>query len=113
MAKIHQLRSKPRARPNKRTKLGHYVLRLFTTGDTPRSTRAIQNLSEICEANLKGRYDLEVIDIYQEPGRATESDIIAAPTLIKDEPLPTRRMVGDLSDRPKVLLNLAIGGGAK
>jgi circadian clock protein KaiB len=89
------------------------VLRLFTTGDTPRSTRAIQNLSEICEANLKGRYDLEVIDIYQEPGRATESDIIAAPTLIKDEPLPTRRMVGDLSDRPKVLLNLAIGGGAK
>jgi circadian clock protein KaiB len=89
------------------------VLRLFTTGTTPRSTRAIQNLSEICEANLKGRYDLEVIDIYQEPGRATESDIIAAPTLIKEEPLPIRRMVGDLSDRPKVLLNLAIGGRAK
>ncbi len=113
MAKIHQIRPKSGARTNKRTKLGHYVLRLFTTGTTPRSTRAIQNLSEICEANLKGRYDLEVIDIYQEPGRATESDIIAAPTLIKQEPLPIRRMVGDLSDRPKVLLNLAIGGRGK
>lgn len=62
---------------------------------------------------MKGRYDLEVIDIYQEPGRATESDIIAAPTLIKEQPLPTRRMVGDLSDRPKVLFHLAIGGGSK
>jgi circadian clock protein KaiB len=54
-----------------------------------------------------------VIDIYQEPGRATESDIIAAPTLIKEQPLPSRRMVGDLSDRPKVLFNLAIAGGSK
>jgi circadian clock protein KaiB len=113
MAKIHHIRPKATARAKQRTKLGHYVLRLFTTGTTPRSTRAIQNLSEICEANLKGRYDLEVIDIYQQPGRATESDIIAAPTLIKEEPPPIRRMVGDLSDRPKVLLNLAIGGRAK
>jgi circadian clock protein KaiB len=109
MAKIHQLRAKP-ARAKKPAKDERYLLRLFTSGTTPRSTRAIQNLCEICETNLKGRYDLEVIDIYQEPGRATESDIIAAPTLIKEEPLPTRRMVGDLSDRPKVLLNLAIGG---
>jgi len=54
-----------------------------------------------------------VVDIYQEPGRATESDIIAAPTLIKEEPPPTKRMVGDLSDRPKVLLGLAIGGKSK
>jgi circadian clock protein KaiB len=110
MAKIHQLRLKP-ARTKKPSRSERYLLRLFTSGTTPRSTRAIQNLSEICEANLKGRYDLEVIDIYQEPGRATESDIIAAPTLIKEEPLPVRRLVGDLSDRPKVLLNLAIAGG--
>src|SRR5271154_7638424 len=100
MAKIHQLRLKP-ARTKKPSRSERYLLRLFTSGTTPRSTRAIQNLSEICEANLKGRYDLEVIDIYQEAGRATESDIIAAPTLIKEEPLPVRRMVGDLSDRPK------------
>ena len=57
---------------------------------------------------LKGRYQLEVVDIYQEPGRASEADIIAAPTLIKEEPEPKRRMVGDLSDRVKVISNLAI-----
>jgi circadian clock protein KaiB len=89
------------------------MLRLFTSGSTPRSTRALQNLRDICETDLQGNYDLEVVDIYQEPGRATESDIIAAPTLIKEEPLPTKRMVGDLSDRPKVLLGLAIGGKSK
>ncbi|MFZ0660618.1 MAG: circadian clock KaiB family protein [Candidatus Binataceae bacterium] len=113
MAKIHRLKPKPVARTKKLAKSRHYVLRLFTSGSTPRSRRAIKNLCEICEANLKGQYVLEVIDIYQEPGRATESDIIAAPTLIKEEPLPIRRMIGDLSDRPKVLFNLAIGGGAK
>lgn len=113
MAKIHHIKPKAPGGRKKQTRPGRYVLRLFTSGTTPRSTRAIRNLCEICEANLKGRYDLEVIDIYQEPGRATESDIIAAPTLIKEQPLPTRRMVGDLSDRPKVLFHLAIGGGSK
>jgi circadian clock protein KaiB len=110
VAKIHQLKPGTRAKNPKRQS---YLLRLFTTGSSPRSTRALRNLHEICESNLKGRYHLEVIDIYQEPGRATESDIIAAPTLIKDQPLPTRRMIGDLSDRPKVLLNLAIASGSK
>lgn len=86
-----------------------YRLRLFTVGTTPRSTLAVQNVHDICEKNLKGRYKLEVIDIYQQPGSATESNIIAAPTLIKEEPLPMRRIVGDLSDRPKVLRALAIG----
>lgn len=111
MAKIHQLKAVPRAKPA--PKRESYLLRLFTTGTSPRSTRALRNLHEICEGNLKGRYHLEVIDIYQEPGRASESDIIAAPTLIKDQPLPSRRMIGDLSDRPKVLLSLAIVGGSK
>jgi len=111
MAKIRRLRPTARAR-NAARPVG-YVLRLFTSGTTPRSARALRNICEICETNLKGRYQLEVIDIYQEPGRATESNIIAAPTLIKDQPLPSRRMVGDLSDRPKVLLNLAIAGGSK
>ena len=72
MARIHQLRPKAR-RMRKTADAAHYVLRLFTTGTTPRSTRALRNLSEICETNLKGRYHLEVIDICQEPGRATES----------------------------------------
>jgi circadian clock protein KaiB len=110
MAKIHHIKPRATGVGKKLAPQVRYVLRLFTSGTTPRSTRAIRNLCEICEANLKGRYDLEVIDIYQEPGRATESDIIAAPTLIKEHPLPARRMVGDLSDRPKVLFNLAIGG---
>ena len=107
MAKIHQL--KPGAHPKaSKSKSARYLLRLFTSGTTPRSTTALRNLREICETDLKDRYDLEVVDIYQQPGRATESDIIAAPTLIKEEPLPMKRLVGDLSDRPKVLLSLAI-----
>ena len=107
MAKIHQIGPRARAKASQ-SKPAHYMLRLFTSGTTPRSTRALRNLREICETDLKDRYDLEVIDIYQEPGRATESDIIAAPTLIKEEPLPMKRLIGDLSDRPKVLLSLAI-----
>ena len=107
MAKIHQIGSRTGAKGLK-SKPARYMLRLFTSGTTPRSTTALRNLREICETDLKDRYDLEVIDIYQEPGRATESDIIAAPTLIKEEPLPIKRLIGDLSDRPKVLLSLAI-----
>jgi circadian clock protein KaiB len=116
MGKIHQIRPRARAKASKPTSKANperYTLRLFTSGTTPRSTKALRNLREICDANLKGKYDLEVIDIYQEPGRATESDIIAAPTLIKEEPPPVKRIVGDLSDRPKVLYYLAIAGGSK
>jgi circadian clock protein KaiB len=106
MGNLRKLRPPRKSRPARTG--ANYVLRLFTTGTTPRSTRAIQNLRDICEAMLKGRYQLEVVDIYQEPGRASEADIIAAPTLIKEEPEPKRRMVGDLSDRVKVISNLAI-----
>jgi circadian clock protein KaiB len=113
MAKIHQLRPRRKSSKKKSADGEHYLLRLFTTGTTPRSTRAVRNLHEICETSLKGKYDLEVIDIYQEPGRASQADIIATPTLIKEEPLPVRRMVGDLSDRSRVLLNLAIVGVRK
>src|SRR5579871_2699843 len=112
MGNLHPIRRASRAR-TPRKKQSSYLLRLFTTGSTPRSTKAIQNLRDICEAMLKGRYTLEVIDIYQEPGRASEADIIAAPTLIKDEPQPRRRLVGDLSDRDKVISGLAIEGGSK
>lgn len=113
MGNLHNLR--PRAKLLRRPSRpkSDYVLRLFTTGTTPRSTRAIRNLRDICEALLKGRYRLEVIDIYQEPGRASEADIIAAPTLIKEEPLPPCRMVGDLSDRDKVISHLAIAGASR
>jgi circadian clock protein KaiB len=83
-----------------------YVLRLYVTGMTPRSARAIANLRAICDEYLDGRYDLEVIDIYQQPVLTKGEQIIAAPTLIKKLPLPMRRIIGDMSDRERVLLGL-------
>ena len=85
-----------------------YVLHLYITGATPNSTRAVRNLKEICEHYLKGRYELLIIDIYQQPELAKRDQIVAAPTLIKKWPLPLRRLVGDLSDRGRVLAGLGI-----
>ena len=86
----------------------HYVLRLFVTGTTPRSTRAIENLRQICEEYLAGRYTLEVVDIYQYPEAARDHQVIAAPTLVKLLPEPVRRMIGDLGDLERVLQGLSI-----
>ena len=83
-----------------------YVLRLYVTGMTPRSSRAVKNLQAICDEYLKGRYDLDVIDIYQQPVLTKGEQIIAAPTLIKKLPLPMRRIIGDMSNRERVLLGL-------
>jgi circadian clock protein KaiB len=83
-----------------------YVLRLYVTGMTPRSARAVKNLREICDEYLDGRYDLEVVDIYQQPVLTKGEQIIAAPTLIKKLPLPMRRIIGDMSNRERVLLGL-------
>lgn len=85
-----------------------YFLRLFITGQTPRSTLALENIRRICNAHLAGHYRLEVIDIYQEPDVAAEAQIIAAPTLIRVRPEPLRRIIGDLSDGEKVLSALDI-----
>jgi len=83
-----------------------YLLRLYVVGATAGSQRAIANLRQICETELAGRYQLEVIDIYQQPSLAEGEQIIAAPTLIKELPPPVRRLVGDMSDRDRVLLGL-------
>ena len=83
-----------------------YLLRLFITGMTPRSTEAIARIKAFCEAHLSGRYDLEVIDIYQQPAVAKREQIVATPTLIKKQPPPLRRLVGDLSDTHRVLAGL-------
>jgi circadian clock protein KaiB len=83
-----------------------YVLRLYVTGMTSRSARAVKNLRAICDDYLEGRYDLEVIDIYQQPLLTKGEQIIAAPTLIKKLPLPMRRILGDMSNRERVLLGL-------
>ena len=84
----------------------HYVLRLYVTGTTPQSMRAIANVKKICEEYLKGRYELEVIDLYQQPQLAQGEQIIAAPTLIKKLPLPLRRIIGDMSTTERVLVGL-------
>ncbi len=83
-----------------------YVLRLYIAGMTPASTRAITNIKEICEQHLPGQYDLEVIDIYQQPILAEGEQIIAAPTLIKKLPAPLRRFLGDMSDQERILVGL-------
>ncbi|MCX6272763.1 MAG: circadian clock KaiB family protein [Bacteroidetes bacterium] len=83
-----------------------YVLRLYITGATSRSIMAITNLKKICEEYLEGRYELEVIDLYKNPCLAKDEQIIAAPTLIKKLPLPFRRIIGDMSNKEKVLFGL-------
>jgi circadian clock protein KaiB len=84
----------------------HYVLRLYVTGTTSQSTRAISNIRKICEEHLQGRYELEVVDIAQYPTLAIGEQIIAAPTLIKRLPLPLRRFIGDMSRTERILLGL-------
>jgi circadian clock protein KaiB len=86
----------------------HYRLRLFVTGTTPKSARAIQNIRTICEEHLQGRYDLEVVDIYQHPERVKADQIVVTPTLVKQFPLPLRKLIGDLSDTARVLAALDI-----
>ena len=83
-----------------------YVLRLYVTGMTPRSTEAFATIKALCEERLLGRYELEVIDIYQHPQLAIDEQIIAVPTLVKQLPAPLRRLVGDLSNEERVLLGL-------
>lgn len=83
-----------------------YVLRLYVTGATPASTRAIEEVHRVCEERLHGRYELEVIDIYQLPALAKDHQIIATPTLVRVLPVPLRRFIGDLSKVEKILFGL-------
>lgn len=89
-----------------------YLLRLYVAGLTPRSTLAISSLRALCEEHLDGRYQLEVFDLYQQPELARRAQLLAAPTLVKELPLPVRRLIGDLSDQRHVLLGLGLRPGA-
>jgi circadian clock protein KaiB len=110
------MRAKSKSKPARARKAAHsseraapkqmYSLRLYITGQTPRSAGSVQNLKQVCDQYLAGQFELEVIDIYQQPELAQEAQIIAAPTLVKRLPLPLRRLVGDLSNRRRVLLGL-------
>ena len=91
-----------------RHKKARYLLRLYVTGTTGKSMRAIQNVRRICEEHLQGLYDLEVVDIYKNLPLARGDQIIAAPTLIKRLPAPLRRLIGDMSDEERVLVGLDI-----
>lgn len=86
----------------------NYTLRLFVTGHTVRSVRAVQNITKLCEKHIPGRYELDIIDVYQQPELALEQQLVAAPTLVKLLPLPVRRMVGDMSDSERVLAGLGL-----
>jgi len=83
-----------------------YVLRLYISGSTSKSAQAVENIKRVCEQHLKNRYDLEVIDIYQQAHLARDEQIVAVPTLIKRLPPPLRRLIGDMSDLKKVLFGL-------
>lgn len=87
---------------------GNYVLRLYVSGMTPNSLRAIENVRRICAEHLEGRYDLEIIDIFQQPIFAREGQIVAAPTLVKELPPPLRKFIGDMSKTERILLGLDI-----
>ena len=87
---------------------GRFVLKLYVSGLTPRSRGAIDNLQKLCEKHLAGRYELEIIDIYQQPGLAKGDQVIAAPTLVKKLPLPLRRVIGDMSDPGRILVVLGV-----
>jgi circadian clock protein KaiB len=85
-----------------------YLLKLYVTGTSPRTERAISNLRRICEDDLRGQYELEIIDVLEQPQVAEDDRILATPTLIKQLPPPLRRVIGDLSDKDKVLLGLEV-----
>ena len=90
------------------TARGNYVLRLYVSGMTPNSIRAVENVRKICADHLEGRYELEIIDIYQQPIFAKEGQIVAAPTLVKELPPPLRRFIGDMSQTERILLGLDV-----
>lgn len=87
-------------------------LRLYVAGSTPRSLRAVQNIKRICESELHGRYELEVVDLYEEPGRAAADQVVGIPTLIKRAPGAVRRLIGDLSEIAAVRRGLELHGRA-
>jgi len=97
-----------RAGPRRSSGVETFVLRLYVAGTSERSAHAIHNAKQICDEHLAGRYELEVIDIFQQPGRAKDDQILAVPTLIKKLPAPLKRFIGDLSNRDVVLVGLDV-----
>ena len=93
--------------------MSKYMLRLFVSGKTHQSEQTILNLRRICEEEFNGKYSMQVIDILESPELAEEAKIRATPTLIKELPLPLRRVIGDLSDKDRVLVSLDLPAAGK
>lgn len=104
----HATKAFEEALKEKALKRATYILRLYVTGSSNRSLRAVYNLKKLCEEYLPDDYDLEVIDIYKDPAAAREAQIIAAPTLVKKLPQPIRKFVGDMSNTQKILVGLDV-----
>jgi len=98
-------------RKKKQSDEDHYVFRLYVTGASPNSLRAIANTKSICEEYFAQNYDLEIIDVYQQPVVAREENIVALPLLIKKYPLPEKRLIGDMSDMEKVIRSIGVTNG--
>ncbi|MBK7927582.1 MAG: circadian clock KaiB family protein [Bryobacterales bacterium] len=98
----------PLPEPPETPQVHRYLLRLYVAGLTARSTTALANLKTVCESHLKGRYELEVCDIYQQPELARREQVVAVPTLIRRLPPPVRRVIGDMSREDRVLIGLDI-----
>jgi len=98
-AKTQKLITTPRAEKR-------YMFRLYVAGETPRSTAAVTALDELCKEHLQGRYDLQVIDLYKHPHLAKEKQLVALPMLVKTLPAPLRLLIGNLSEKEKVVLGL-------
>jgi len=92
----------------RKSRSGRFVLRLFVTGSTRRSRQAVSDVKDLCEKHLGSQYKLEVVDVYQEPERAEDDQIIALPTLVKRLPLPLRRIIGSFSDQERLLAVLGV-----
>ena len=97
-----------RARKKARSNTAAWKLRLYVAGQTPKSARAFANLKVLCDEHLKGRYQIEVIDLLVHPERARGDQIVAIPTLVVKLPQPVRKIIGDLSDTDKALIGLAL-----
>ncbi|MGK2951248.1 MAG: circadian clock KaiB family protein [Thiobacillus sp.] len=101
--------AQPKARTAPRKEASNrYILKLYVAGQSPKSVNAIANIKKICEENLLGQYELDVIDLYQQPQLAQGEQIIAVPTLIRKLPIPLRRIIGDMSNTERVLVGLDI-----
>jgi circadian clock protein KaiB len=95
-----------KSQADRECRVSEYIIKLYVTGRTPRSVQAIANLSRICDEELSGRYELVVIDVLERPQLAEDEKIHATPTVVKELPVPIRRIIGDLSDRDRVLVGL-------